>query len=137
MSEQEQRYAELVLLSEGQIKSPHMLDEHRVVLRHPEIIIGRDPDADVVLAGLKQVSRYHCVIRYDVDQGEYAVKNSGSTFGTRLNNLPIEMGKYIPLGDGDEIELGTVLDGGALLRFYVDNPPDNLNDTHSDRTGRL
>lgn len=78
---------------------------HRSVdLTDQPLVLGRSPEADVVLADTK-VSRLHCGIRL-VD-GQFTVKDLGSRNGTFVNATPIEA--PTPLQPGDHIRIGSTL----------------------------
>lgn len=68
------------------------------------MVIGRSPDADIVLADNK-VSRLHCGVR-PVDGG-YMVKDLGSRNGTFVNSFRIEA--PTALNPGDHIRVGDTL----------------------------
>lgn len=64
------------------------------------LLIGRSPDADVVLAD-RQISRQHA--RLSFKNGELIIKDLGSTNGLVVNG---ERVKSIALREGDAVELG-------------------------------
>lgn len=66
-----------------------------------EVVIGRLPDCEVVLAK-PYVSRRHA--RVFPEQGEWFVEDLGSAGGTFLNKAPLA--KRAALSDGDEIGIG-------------------------------
>ena len=66
-------------------------------------LIGRSPDADIVLAA-NEISRHHAQIAPDRDG--WTLTDLGSTNGVRLNGHPL--GVPTRLQDGDVIELGSV-----------------------------
>jgi pSer/pThr/pTyr-binding forkhead associated (FHA) protein len=66
-------------------------------------VIGRSPDADIVIAA-HEVSRRHAQILPDRDG--WTLTDLGSTNGVRLNGRPL--GVPTRLQDGDVIEVGAV-----------------------------
>jgi DNA segregation ATPase FtsK/SpoIIIE, S-DNA-T family len=72
--------------------------------------LGRDPDADVVVAD-QSISRHHLDLR--VDESGVSVADAGSSNGTALNGVALQRGSYTRLREGDELELGR-----TLLRFH-------------------
>ena len=83
---------ELTLSLKGQVVQRYTFDK-------PELVIGRDPYADVYVDN-PGVSRQHFkIVRGDT--GEYRVVDSGSSNGTYLNDRPI---KVATLRDGDVVQ---------------------------------
>jgi hypothetical protein len=76
-----------------------------VVPNCEELVIGRSPEGTVVLSDWT-VSRRHAVIRPDGEQ--LVLEDSGSTYGTFVNDQPLESGRSVVLGDGDVLRLGAV-----------------------------
>ena len=81
-----------------------------------EIILGRsDPekgvtvDIDLNQEGrlVRKTSPRHA--RVIADNGLYLVEDLGSTYGTKLNNSFLEVGKLIPLHPGDHLCLGSCI----------------------------
>jgi pSer/pThr/pTyr-binding forkhead associated (FHA) protein len=82
----------------------------------PEIILGRSDsekgvtvDVDLSQEGklvMKTSPRHARVI---ADNGLYLVEDLGSTYGTKLNNSFLEVGKLIPLHPGDHLCLGSCI----------------------------
>lgn len=75
-------------------------DGTRIGLGDEPLIIGRSPDADVVLNDA-QVSRHHAEIRRD--GSAFSVVDLGSMNGTRVNGAGIRQQQ---LSDGDQITVG-------------------------------
>jgi pSer/pThr/pTyr-binding forkhead associated (FHA) protein len=75
-----------------------------VDLTEGPVVVGRSPEADVVVADSK-VSRLHCGVR--LVEGEYRVKDLGSRNGTYVNTVKIEAPTV--LKPGDHIRIGTTL----------------------------
>jgi pSer/pThr/pTyr-binding forkhead associated (FHA) protein len=75
-----------------------------VDLTDKPIIIGRDPDADLVLSDDK-ISRMHCGIRQDGSC--HTIKDLGSRNGTFVNAEQITTST--PLQPGDHIRIGNTL----------------------------
>jgi pSer/pThr/pTyr-binding forkhead associated (FHA) protein len=67
-----------------------------------EILLGRDPDCDLVLTD-PRVSRRHA--RIWVESGLLLIEDAESTSGTLVNGAPIE--RAVPLRLGDLLQLGT------------------------------
>jgi predicted component of type VI protein secretion system len=67
-----------------------------------EILLGRDPDCDLVLTD-PRVSRKHA--RIWVESGLLLIEDAESTAGTLVNDAPIE--RAVPLRLGDRLQLGT------------------------------
>jgi hypothetical protein len=74
-----------------------------IVLDAPEVLIGRDPNAQAMLDGDGFVSARHALVR--VRGGTPTVIDLGSTNGTYVNGERI--GAEIPLEDGDEVAIGS------------------------------
>ena len=73
-----------------------------IVLDAPELILGRHPGCDHVLAGPDTVSRWHCRVE---QRGHYVqVFDLGSANGVRVNGCKIE--QNAPLAPGDRLRLG-------------------------------
>ncbi|CAA9235228.1 MAG: hypothetical protein AVDCRST_MAG50-1396 [uncultured Acidimicrobiales bacterium] len=75
-------------------------DGSRIGVGDEPLIIGRSPDADVVLNDA-QVSRHHAEIRRDGNT--FSVLDLGSMNGTRVNGAGIRQQQ---LADGDQITVG-------------------------------
>ena len=69
-------------------------------------VLGRLHTNDVVLED-PNVSRVHAEIKLEKDG--YAIRDLGSTNGTRVNNYPIPPHLPFALNSGDEIKLGNLL----------------------------
>jgi len=67
------------------------------------IVIGRNPDCDVVLAESRKISRLHCCIAQVDDK--FVVRDLGSTNGVSLNGKRIREAR---LRHGDELVIGDV-----------------------------
>jgi predicted component of type VI protein secretion system len=77
-----------------------------ICLDRPLILVGRHRGCDVRMNS-PQVSRYHCCIAWQ--DGEYEVRDLGSTNGIRINGHRLEAGRLRP---GDELTI-------ARLRFLL------------------
>jgi DNA-binding winged helix-turn-helix (wHTH) protein len=91
------------------------------MLNQNQIILGRDPDCDIVLAD-RQVSRQHATITRRTD-GEYIIQDCQSKNGTCVNGIPLE-GEHT-LRDGDEIQVAlrfrlTFVAPGATTPLFFD-----------------
>ncbi len=78
-------------------------DEHPML--KPELTLGRGSDCDVVLLDDHQVSRRHVHVVYTA-QG-YQVQDLGSANGSLLNGQPLPARRYVPLGPGDVVQIGS------------------------------
>lgn len=80
----------------------------RIPLRQFPAKIGRGSGSAVVIRDyVKGVSRDHCLIRFSRSNNAYLVVDSGSTYGTYVNNTKLEKGKPVILKSGDVISLGS------------------------------
>lgn len=77
----------------------------------PRILLGRNPDCDIVFAGVPQISRHHAEIL--IYGREMFIRDCDSVNGTFLNGIRLEPGREYPLKEGDEI----VLAGNQKLRI--------------------
>lgn len=78
--------------------------------------IGRDAERSIVL-NHRTVSRRHAVIRQV--EGALVMEDVGSTFGTLVNDRPLETGKSVILEDGDVLQFGKIR---VVCRFEDDDP---------------
>jgi hypothetical protein len=85
-------------------------DGRRIELGPKPMIVGRLPDAGLVLAD-PNVSRYHAEFRPAAaagqatdGTGDYEVSDMGSTNGTKVNGIPVVSAQI--LRDGDTITVG-------------------------------
>lgn len=69
------------------------------------VSIGRDAANDVVLAH-PSISKFHAVIRKDVESGGYTISDVGSLNGTTVNGIPVAEGEPEPLASGQQIVFG-------------------------------
>ncbi|MEU4193706.1 FHA domain-containing protein [Kribbella sp. NPDC026611] len=74
--------------------------------------IGRAPDCDLIL-DRQEVSRHHAEL-LRIDASSYELRDLGSTNGTLVNGVPIEVAM---VGDGDELRLGAL-----AYRLYLGQP---------------
>jgi diguanylate cyclase (GGDEF)-like protein len=79
---------------------------HRFFLTQTEMIIGRDPAADISVSD-QGISRKHAKITKD--QGKVYITDSGSSNGTFINDKKIEPQKPSPLAKEDMIKLGNTI----------------------------
>lgn len=89
-----------------QIYPPDIVDG-RVLLESEQLLIGRDENADMVLAD-SGVSRRHAELVQADDV--YAIRDLGSTNGTLVNGVTIERAQILNSGD-------TVRIGSFIFRF--------------------
>jgi hypothetical protein len=112
----------MVLVSGEMVKSETaranlvLPDGRRIELGAKPMVVGRLPDAGLVLAD-PNVSRYHAEFRpapaagqAAEASGDYQVSDMGSTNGTKVNGIPIVNAQI--LRDGD-----TVTVGATTIRF--------------------
>lgn len=86
----------------------------------PELLIGRDPMADLSLESASRVSRRHAVVKPYGDA--HTLADLGSSNGTTVNGIPISDPVLLTPGDTIELaeevtfvyELGEAPDGGGL-----------------------
>jgi len=94
-----------------------------IVLDRQMLVVGRHPACDIRLDVLR-VSRHHCCLIHQA--GVLVVKDLGSTNGTRINGMRVEVGR---LRDGDELSIAHIryrfASGPLLLRFskHLASPP--------------
>lgn len=94
--------AQLVGIGEG--------DERTFLLKPGMTTFGRRPENTVVLSGDLYVSGSHAQI--SAEGGDFILTDIGSTNGTLLNSVRLQIHAPVQLSDGDEI-----LIGGTALRF--------------------
>jgi len=91
----------------------------RLPLDRELLTVGRDADCEVALSH-RSVSRRHA--RLDMRSATTAVRDLGSTNGTRLNDVPLGPHEDATLRSGDLLQLGGVilkyLDGSNLEALY-------------------
>ena len=87
-----------LIVEEGPIQG------EEIELTRQEMIIGRDPNADLVIPS-PVVSRRHARIYYQ--DGDYQVEDLGSSNGTSVNGQRLETAR--PLKPGDILQLGGVI----------------------------
>ncbi|HCE42271.1 MAG TPA: hypothetical protein DET40_01830 [Lentisphaeria bacterium] len=89
-------------------------------LTPPGVSIGRESDNDVILDS-EASSRYHA--KLELKDGEWFVKDLGSTNGTKLNDLKISGDAR--LNEGDRISIGkeVLLFGKTLDARKTETPP--------------
>jgi Protein of unknown function (DUF3662)/FHA domain len=108
----------MVLVSGEMVKSAEtpranlvLPDGRRIELGPKPVVVGRLPDAGLVLAD-PNVSRYHAEFRpapaaagqATEAAGDYEVSDMGSTNGTKVNGIPVVNAQI--LRDGDTITVG-------------------------------
>lgn len=71
-----------------------------------EFTLGRTEDTDFAVPD-PTISGHHCTILVQ-GGGHFAVRDEGSTNGTRLNNEKLEAGEETPLKNGDILQVGGV-----------------------------
>jgi ABC transport system ATP-binding/permease protein len=87
-----------------------------IPLTGPELVIGRDPAADLVIPSPLISRRHACVYR---ENGQYLIKDLGSTNHTFLNERRLDIAT--PLRPGDSIRLG-----GAVHLTFIAAPATDL-----------
>ncbi|HUZ18593.1 MAG TPA: FHA domain-containing protein [Spirochaetia bacterium] len=88
----------------SEMKQLRLRFRDRTIEMTKTIRIGRDDKNDVVISDDPLVSRRHAVIE-NVD-GEYRLKDLGSTNQTYLNNNPLPAEKSVVVKSGDIITIG-------------------------------
>ncbi len=88
----------LVCLVGGEVGRVHVLD------RLP-VVIGRAPDAQIVLQGV-DVSRYHA--RISAHEDGLVVEDLGSRNGTAVNGVPVTKARQV-VAIGDRLQIGNVV----------------------------
>jgi len=84
---------------------PADLAPRGVDLEGPTLLVGRcGPEVDIAIPGDPYVSRRHAVLSR-VEQ-RWTIRDLGSTNGTRLNGVALEVREARPLGPDDVVELG-------------------------------
>lgn len=76
----------------------------QVSLDKPILVVGRNPDCDIVLHDSRKVSRKHCCLAFVNDR--YLVRDLNSMNGVRINGEQIEREQFLELGD--ELQVGDV-----------------------------
>lgn len=69
--------------------------------------IGRADDCDVCIAD-PTISGHHCTILKLDDDESYALRDDGSTNGTKVNDQKLEPGDTVKLNNGDILQVGGV-----------------------------
>ncbi|XP_078591789.1 centrosomal protein of 170 kDa-like isoform X25 [Branchiostoma floridae x Branchiostoma japonicum] len=90
------------LISEKQ--SGNGADQHKYRLRQQMIFVGRE-DCEMVLQS-RSVDKQHAVIKYDLAEDVYKVKDLGSLNGTFLNESRIPEETYVTLHKKDTLRFG-------------------------------
>lgn len=75
-----------------------------IVIDKPILLIGRQPNCDIVIQSSSKVSRRHCC--FAQVNGKYLVRDLGSMNGVRVNGSRIDA--ECMLQSGDEVALGDV-----------------------------
>ncbi|MFH0900184.1 MAG: GGDEF domain-containing protein [Pseudomonadota bacterium] len=70
------------------------------------ITLGRDPDVELPLRD-GSISRRHCRVAREGEDGPYLLSDLGSTNGTRVNGSPIA--QPVALAESDKVFLGTTV----------------------------
>ncbi|WP_211279790.1 FHA domain-containing protein, partial [Mycobacterium bohemicum] len=93
-----------------------------------EVLIGRDPEADVRIAD-PRISRAHLILRFD--QGRWLAIDNGSLNGTYLNGYRMPV---IDIHDGQSIHVGNPR--GPRLTFAIGPQRGHSNRPHPRRSTR-
>lgn len=121
-------------LPPARLSLPVHLEARPFVLDNDETVIGRSPEADIVVSE-PLASRRHAVISRDA--WGYAVVDLGSRNGTLVNGVPVSTARR--LRNGDVIQVGTTLlrfdDPGATLGVSARQPLANLPVWVNEATG--
>ena len=81
-----------------------------ITLDKPIMLVGRNPDCDIVLQSSTKVSRRHCCIAQVYDR--YVIRDLGSMNGVRINGQRVVEGDLTP---GCQVSVGDV-----VFSFQVD-----------------
>jgi predicted component of type VI protein secretion system len=81
-----------------------------ITLDKPIMLVGRNPDCDIVLQTSTKVSRRHCCIAQVYDR--YVIRDLGSMNGVRINGQRVVEGDLTP---GCQVSVGDV-----VFSFQVD-----------------
>ena len=71
-----------------------------------EFVIGQSDDCDGVLSMNPTVSRHHCVIRHTTEG--WAVADLGSSNGTRIDDIQLNMNQLFPIHTGDKLRISNM-----------------------------
>lgn len=97
----------LILVSSKGTKSS-TLTGTQIVVNKPEFSIGRSESCDCSLQLSHDISRKHCIVRFDkATETSYIVDNNSSN-GTFLNGKRLTPKKAYPIRNGDSIQLGSL-----------------------------
>lgn len=77
----------------------------QIPVNKTEFTIGRSNDCDFTLTGNTNISKKHCLIRYDENKGQSVLIDKQSTNGTKLNGQALTPGQPYTLHAGDMIQL--------------------------------
>ena len=94
--------------------------------------LGRSESCDICIPD-STISGHHCTL-IQLEGGVYALRDEGSTNGTRINSEHIDEGVEIPLNNGDIFQVGGIellYDSGETARVEVSKTVTviNLDDT--------
>ena len=79
---------------------------------HPIVTLGRAPQNDIVVP-VRSVSKLHAFLVED-EEGEMTITDAKSSFGTRVNKVPIEPERGLALSSGDSITFAKVANATYL-----------------------
>lgn len=88
--------------------------DRSVSVRTDEFVLGRQPGSDLVLP-FPGVSREHAMI--ERSGSEFIIRDLGSSFGTKVNGIPVAGSKT--LQNGDEIDIGDSVNLDVEIKTYV------------------
>ncbi|MBR6184890.1 MAG: FHA domain-containing protein [Clostridia bacterium] len=77
----------------------------QIPVNKPEFTIGRGADCDFTLTGNTNISKKHCVIRYDENKRQSLLVDKQSKNGTKLNGQALVPNQPYPLHGGDMIQI--------------------------------
>lgn len=77
----------------------------QIPVNKPEFTIGRGSDCDFTLTGNTNISKRHCVIRYDESKRQSLLVDRQSKNGTKLNGQAVVPNRPYPLHGGDMIQI--------------------------------
>jgi pSer/pThr/pTyr-binding forkhead associated (FHA) protein len=106
----------------------------RINLNDLQTTIGRNPDNKIVLDD-SMVSRYHCVLAQDPQNGTVTITDLGSTNGVMVNSEQIEPGAPFTVKNRDLIFVGkSIFNFQARPEDYKVTPPPDRNAPDPDVT---
>lgn len=97
----------LILVTGGSSKS-NTLTGGQIVVSKETFSIGRSTGCDYSIPQAHDISRKHCVIRFDSALETSFLMDNGSSNGTFLNGERLDPMKEYPIRNGDSIQMGSL-----------------------------